>query len=387
MKNLELAKPTFRIIIPLLSLALLIAVSCSSGETVTEENTEASVIDRTLILNPGENNPRNSEGDFIQLNDGRILFVYSHYYGESSSDHGTAHLAGRYSEDQGQTWTEEDELILPNEGGMNVMSVSLLRLQNGDIAMFYLRKNNTDDCIPMMRISKDEAKTWSEAVPCITDREGYFVLNNDRVIQLENGRLLLAVAQHAAPGEEWGGMGKIFSYYSDDNGQTWKSSPELANPDSIVLQEPGVVELKDGTIMMFIRSNAGVQMLAYSQDQGETWSDLEKSTLVSPVSPATIERIPKTGDLLAVWNNNLADDPDIARLRTPLNAAISKDEGRTWESIKTLEDDPDGWYCYTAMDFVDDHVLLGYCAGNRPQGTGLSVTNVTRLGVDWLYNE
>lgn len=387
MKNLELAKPTFRIIIPLLSLALLIAVSCSSGETVTEENTEASVIDRTLILNPGENNPRNSEGDFIQLNDGRILFVYSHYYGESSSDHGTAHLAGRYSEDQGQTWTEEDEVILPNEGGMNVMSVSLLRLQNGDIAMFYLRKNNTDDCIPMMRISKDEAKTWSEAVPCITDREGYFVLNNDRVIQLENGRLLLAVAQHAAPGEEWGGMGKIFSYYSDDNGQTWKSSPELANPDSIVLQEPGVVELKDGTIMMFIRSNAGVQMLAYSQDQGETWSDLEKSTLVSPVSPATIERIPKTGDLLAVWNNNLADDPDIARLRTPLNAAISKDEGRTWESIKTLEDDPDGWYCYTAMDFVDDHVLLGYCAGNRPQGTGLSVTNVTRLGVDWLYNE
>src|SRR5690606_37475166 len=147
------------------------------------------------------------------------------------------------------------------------------------------------------------------------------------------------------------------------------------------------VELKDGTIMMFIRSNAGVQMLAYSQDQGETWSDLEKSTLVSPVSPATIERIPKTGDLLAVWNNNLADDPDIARLRTHLNAAISKDEGRTWESIKTLEDDPDGWYCYTAMDFVDDHVLLGYCAGNRPQGTGLSVPNVTRLGVDWLYNE
>src|SRR5690606_30436904 len=320
MKNLELAKPTFRIIIPLLSLALLIAVSCSSGETVTEENTEASVIDRTLILNPGENNPRNSEGDFIQLNDGRILFVYSHYYGESSSDHGTAHLAGRYSEDQGQTWTEEDELILPNEGGMNVMSVSLLRLQNGDIAMFYLRKNNTDDCIPMMRISKDEAKTWSEAVPCITDREGYFVLNNDRVIQLKNGRLLLAVAQHAAPGQEWGGMGRIFSYYSDDNGQTWKSSPELANPEDIVLQEPGLVELTDGSIMMFIRSNAGVQCLSYSRDMGETWSDLEKSKLVSPVSPATIERIPKTGDLVAVWNNNLAEDPDIARLRTPLNA-------------------------------------------------------------------
>src|SRR5690606_15932669 len=338
MKNLELAKPTFRIIIPLLSLALLIAVSCSSGETVTEENTEASVIDRTLILNPGENNPRNSEGDFIQLNDGRILFVYSHYYGESSSDHGTAHLAGRYSEDQGKTWTEADEMILPNEGGMNVMSVSLLRLQNNDIALFYLRKNATDDCIPMMRISKDEGKSWGEAIPCITDREGYFVLNNDRVIQLEDGRLLLAVAQHAAPGQEWGGKGIIYSYYSDDNGQTWQSSPEVANPEGIVLQEPGVVELEDGAIMMFIRSNAGVQCLSYSKDRGETWSEVEKSTMVSPVSPATIERIPSTGDLMAVWNNNLSEDPKIAGLRTPLNVAISKDEGKSWENTKTLED-------------------------------------------------
>jgi len=107
--------------------------------------------------------------------------------------------------------------------------------------------------------------------------------------------------------------------------------------------------------------------------------------LVSPVSPATIERIPGTGDLLAVWNNNLADDPDIAKLRTPLTAAISKDEGKTWANVKTLESDPDGWYCYIAMEFVGDDVLLGYCAGNRPNGTGLSVTNISKINKDWFY--
>lgn len=42
-------------------------------------------------------NPRNSEGDFIQLKDGKILFVYSHYDGKSSGDHASAYLAGRYS--------------------------------------------------------------------------------------------------------------------------------------------------------------------------------------------------------------------------------------------------------------------------------------------------
>src|SRR5690606_33162139 len=156
----------------------------------------------TLELNPSENNPRNSEGDFVTLKDGTVMFVYSKYVGESSSDHAPASLAARYSTDGGVTWTSEDQIIVPNEGGMNVMSVTLLRLQNGDIALFYLRKNSTEDCIPMLRISKDEAKTWSEAIPCITDKVGYFVLNNARVIQLQDGRLMMAVALHNTPGGE-----------------------------------------------------------------------------------------------------------------------------------------------------------------------------------------
>ncbi|NHE59864.1 sialidase family protein [Cyclobacterium plantarum] len=386
-----MVKDKFNGAIGIMVITALIAYGCGGNEVKDQtamENINEKVddgIQRNLVLNPGDNNPRNSEGDFIQLNDGRILFVYSHYYGESSSDHATAYLAGRYSSDKGESWTEADVEILPNEGGMNVMSVSLLRLQNGDIAMFYLRKNDTDDCIPMMRISKDETESWSEPIPCITDKEGYFVLNNDRVIQLEDGRLMLSVARHAGPDMEWSGKGDIFSYYSDDNGQTWQSSEEVPNPEDIVLQEPGVVELEDGSILMFIRSNAGVQCYSYSQDRGETWSEVEKSTLVSPVSPATIERIPSSGDLLAVWNNNLSDDPEISKLRTPLNAAISKDQGKTWEMTKTLEDDPDGWYCYIAMDFVGEDVLLGYCAGNRPAGTGLSVTKVSKVDMDWLY--
>ncbi|MDO6439891.1 sialidase family protein [Cyclobacterium sp. 1_MG-2023] len=379
--------------IKMLVLTALVTYGCAGksveDQTETSNATEKEIISvpGNLVLNPGDNNPRNSEGDFITLKDGKILFVYSHYYGESSSDHATAYLAGRYSEDKGKTWTAEDVEILPNEGGMNVMSVSLLRLQNDDIAMFYLRKNNTDDCIPFMRISKDEAQTWSAPIPCITDDEGYFVLNNDRVIQLEDGTLMLSVAKHAGPGMEWSGGADVYSYSSTDNGQNWKRSAQVPNPKGIVLQEPGLVELEDGSILMVIRTNAGVQCYSYSKDKGKTWSEVEESTLVSPVSPATIERIPGTGDLLAVWNNNLSDDPDIAKLRTPLNSAISKDEGKTWTNIKTLEDDPDGWYCYIAMDFVGDEVLLGYCAGDRPAGTGLSVTKVTKLGADWFYKE
>lgn len=359
--------------------------SCQSKQLSGPQQTSPTGKEVVLKIEPGEDNPRNSEGDFITLKDGRMLFVYSRYTGNSTSDHAPAFLAGRFSEDGGKTWQQEDQTIVEREGDMNVMSVSLLRLQNGAIALFYLRKNSTSDCIPMLRISKDEAKTWSAATPCITDQKGYFVLNNGRVIQLANGRLLMPVSRHKAPDTEWSNTGRIWNYYSDDNGQNWTASAEVPNPGGIDLQEPGVVALKDGRIMMFLRNGSGVQYLSFSENDGMSWSPAEASQIKSPRSPASIERIPATGDLLLVWNNNGGEIEELKGRRTPFNIALSRDEGKSWEHIKTIEDDPDGWYCYTAIHFSGRYVLLGHCAGNRPLGASLSVTNITRLSLDWIY--
>ena len=52
----------------------------------------APEITRNKLLPPGPGNPRNSEGDFIELKDGRILFVYTHFTG-SNDDNAAAHLA------------------------------------------------------------------------------------------------------------------------------------------------------------------------------------------------------------------------------------------------------------------------------------------------------
>ena len=350
---------------------------------------QVSGVEKNRLLPPSPGNARNSEGDFIQLKDGRILFIYTHFTG-GGSDHAAGFLAGRYSSDGGKTWTKEDVVIVPQSGGFNDMSVSLLRLQNGSIALFYARKNSMLDCRPVMRISNDEAKTWSDPMECITDQIGYYVLNNDRVIQLSGGRLILAVALHNL--EEWEApnwKGEVMCYYSDDSGESWRRNTTILTPKKpdgsrFIAQEPGLVELKDERLMMFIRSDAGAQLVSYSSDKGETWSESVKSTLQSPVSPATIERIPSTGDLLVAWNNHENIDESRKGKRTPFAVAVSKDEGKTWSHIKTLEDDPNGWYCYIAMEFVDDQVLLGHCAGDRRRG-GLNLTQITRFPVSWLY--
>jgi sialidase-1 len=355
-----------------LCLLILIGSGCKSR---TETKVADGKID-VLKLLPGNNNPRNSEGDFVTLKDGRVFFVYSHYTGTSGDDNATAYLAGRYSADKGKTWSE-DITVVEQEGTMNVMSVSLLRLQNGEIALFYLKKNSETDCIPMIRISTDETASWSAPVPCITDKPGYFVLNNNRVIQLKSGRLLQAVALHQSPGEtKSANVGRLWSYFSDDNGKTWKSSQEVANPGAVVTQEPGMVELKNGDVLMFIRTTAGVQYFSFSKDKGETWSPVEPSNIKSPCSPAIIARIPSTGDLLMVWNDN-----GTSQKRTPLNVAISKDEAKTWINNKILESKPDGVYCYPAVHFVDNAVLLNYSDWSTMGCT------ITRIDLDWIYKE
>jgi sialidase-1 len=342
------------------------------------------------LLPPGPGNPRNTEGDFVMLKDGRLLMIYSRFTSHGPADSGAAALAARYSSDAGRTWTQSDEIVVENEGGMNTMSVSLLRLASGEIALFYVRKNSMLDCRPYMRISRDEGKTWSKARRAISE-PGYYVLNNDRAYQTRKGRLLLPVALHRNESPEpakFNSRGVAMCYLSDNRGKSWRRSKtvlENPSPHPAGLQEPGIVELKDGRLLMYMRTGMGSQYFSYSSDGGDTWSPAEPSSLLSPLSPATIERIPKTGDLLAVWNDHSQVSPEIRnRLRTPLTVAISRDEGKTWEKARNIAEDPTGWYCYTAVEFAGSRLILGYNAG----GAGLpnlSRTVITYFDLDWLY--
>jgi sialidase-1 len=339
-----------------------------------------------LVIEPSKRHPRNSEGDIIELKGGRLCLIYTRFTG-GSDDQAAADLVKRTSDDDGKTWSG-DSIVVRHPGGLNVMSVSLLRLADGRIALFYLRKTSVEDCRPVMRVSSDEAGTWSRPTVCITDKVGYYVLNNDRAVQLSTGRLILPVAWHQGPGRQRDTAGVIMCYLSDDCGKTWRRSKDQFKgygPDGrrITVQEPGVVELKDGRLMMFMRTNAGSQYICYSQDGGETWSKVRPSSLISPLSPASIKRVPWTGDLLCIWNDHSGIHKYPRGRRTPLCLAISRDEGQTWSRSRVLEGNPDGWYCYTAVTFAGNRVLLAYCAGDKKVG-GLNRLKVLALSKDWL---
>lgn len=340
-----------------------------------------------LVIEPSQEYPRHSEGDIVELNDGRWCLIYTRF-DSKSGDHSPADLVRRLSTDGGVTWSEP-QVVVSQTGGLNVMSVSLLRLQNGAIALFYLRKTSREDCRPMMCVSTDETRTWSEPIVCIPD-VGYHVLNNDRAVQLKSGRLVLPVAWHQGPGKPRDSQGIIMCYLSDDNGKTWRRSKDTfrgynSDGQRVLVQEPGVIELVDGRLMMFMRTDAGSQYICHSSDDGETWSKARPSNLASPRSPASIKRIPWTGDLVGVWNDHSGRHPYPEGRRTPLCVAISKDEGATWGPSRVIEPNPDGWYCYTAITFVDDQMLLAYCAGDKEVG-GLNRLKLLTVSKDWLVS-
>ena len=378
-------KPWYRRMCFLTGVSFLLLTSTMPAEEVPQADTDGVI--RIPLLKPSAKYPRNSEGDFVQLADGRLMFVYTRFL--NGSDFATSVLAARFSSDGGLTWTNEDKVVVANEGKMNTMSASLLRLQSGRIALFYGRKNSLADCRFYMRISTDEAKTWTEPTLCIPDA-GYYIVNNDRVVQLPDGRLVIPAASPAErefrfidsqsdrinPSRE-----EAMCYLSDDEGRTWRRSHSVVKPPfdgEYGIEEPAIVQLKDGRLWMLCRTQEGRHYQSFSSDDGETWSTSTPTPLLSPCSPASIERIPQTNDLMLVWNDHRNVDAAHRGRRSPMNVAISRDEGKTWEQNRILGDIPGHEYSYTAIEFVGNRVVLGH---NVPG----AIQQITLFDVDLLY--
>jgi len=270
----------------------------------------------------------------------------------------------RTSTDGGLTWS--DPIPLP-EG---VMGNGLLRLQSGALALTsgdsLARTTNN-----RLWISNDEGQTWEARanVPLL----GFPYPNT--MIQLANGRLVFPSRIGYSNGSHPELLGKdVVSYgtwrghrrdiaghyhcpeidiasvsYSDDEGKTWQRCngdlmgwfDEHGIPNGFggvtACDEPSVAETKDGRVLFFARSTVGRIVQSYSRDDGATWSAVRPTDLASSYSPPYLARIPKTGDLLCVWNQVSREEIRRGYRRGRLSVALSEDSGMSWKNFKTLE--------------------------------------------------
>ena len=224
-----------------------------------------------------------------------------------------------------------------------------------------------------MIFSTDEGESWSEPQDVTNMPPIYMVCNNDRLIQLKSGRVIIPVAHHIYCSNRSLGAGVVRFLLSDDNGTTWKTSADCIYPESYMdrgFMEPGIIELTDGRLMCWMRTRAGCQYKTFSCDQGVHWSKpIPAFEFLSHDSPLSMKRNPANGKLYAVWNDynpkrSVRFNPARCVMgRTPLIMAVSSDEAVTWENHTALEDSPDHGYAYTAIMFDDNKLFLAYCCG------------------------
>jgi len=237
--------------------------------------------------------------------------------------------------------------------------------------------------VVFLRRSTDDCKTWS-APRLIFAPTGVSNINNDHVLRLRSGRIVLPVFHSPtvwAKDSHW----LAFCLYSDDDGQTWLASERKMDMANRGPEEPSIVELKqDGHLLALLRNSLGKIYQARSLDGGRTWSQPAATSLPAPLSPSLVKRIPTTGDLLLVWNRNYQPGHHHTGERTPLNTAISRDDGETWEKIKVIEHTPGGSAAYAAVTFVGNEALVTY----YHQQKGMSSASDVRLKivpVAWFY--
>jgi hypothetical protein len=218
-----------------------------------------------------------------------------------------------------------------------------------------------------------------------------------------------------------------YAYVSDDEGKTWTQSlSELfvsSYRAAYDLEEPAAVELKDGRLLLHLRSQLGRIYRSYSRDQGVSWAQPEGMPVAAGYTPCIVRRIPKTGDLLMIWNQVSRMEILNGFSRHRLSTAVSKDEGQTWTSFKNLESlddasvvkpppadrievlemwDDSGYFqplghprykrapgvlriCYPDVAFRGDEALIVYDYGLGVLGENVMATKFRAVPISWFY--
>lgn len=358
-----------------------------------------------LFLKADFGSCRMGEGSFIRRKDNSIMYVFSDFCGSDWHDHCEAVISAVFSYDDGESWQGRTVVAKKAEGAENVMSASLIRMNNGDIGLFYGEKLIKDGVIYdrfVLKRSSDEGVTWGEP-QCIIPPDSYFCWCNDRACRLKSGRIIIPASEHRHlfakdrpigddSADNWL-PGNISAFYSDDDGITWHRSGIVYPPfknDKNGFAEPGIIERDDKTLHMYTRSTLGFQYECFSKDGGESWSSAEPSkTFVSPDAPMLIKKIGERR-MAAVFNPVarpaacLMEQEERWKIlgRTPLLCAVSEDDDNTYTKFFYIEDDITNDYCYPAIIEGKDYFLIAYYhSGN----TGIPLSNLKITKV--MYSE
>ncbi len=229
----------------------------------------------------------------------------------------------------------------------------LFQVPNGQLILFYKVGPDPSHWWGEMKESADGGETWSEnrRLP-----EDIFGPIKNKPVLLEDGRLLCPSSKETEIGEDdhW----QVFVEETSDWGKTWSITKPLNDGVKTNAIQPSILSYADGRLQMLCRSRENRLMSFWSDDKGKNWGEVEITDIPNPNSGTDAVTL-KDGRQLLVYNPNEKNAGKWGGSRSPLSVAISW-EGRVWEKILDLEDEP-GEFSYPAViQTTDGQIHISY---------------------------
>jgi predicted neuraminidase len=212
----------------------------------------------------------------------------------------------------------------------------------------------------MAKISRDAARTWSEPF-VVTWDSGTMV--RSRPIALADGSYILPIYHETGADTEFTApdTSSVFLRFNPST-MEWTESNRVSS--RLGNLQPAVVELSSEHLLAFCRrggdyepGNDGNVVRTESLDSGKTWSPGTETEFPNPNAAVELIRL-KNGHLLFVYNNSAND-------RTPLTAAISTDNGRTFPFKRNIAEGNGDFAYPSALQSQDGLIHITYTSDER----------------------
>ncbi len=267
--------------------------------------------------------------------DGRLWAVW--YGGKTPGEDHNNYVVLAVSTDRGRSWSEEKLVIDPDgEGPVRAFDPEIWLAPDGQLWLFWAQGVDNPTKIGPCGVW---ATTAHEADGPDAQWSGPRRLC-DGVMMCKP--LVLSTGEWALPVSFWDRREAQSAgiVVSNDHGQTWSERGACdVPPESRDHDEHMLVELRDGSLWMLVRTKYGIGE-SVSTDRGRTWRALKPSTIPHPITRFFIRRL-QSGRLLLVRHDpedgGFADG-ESKGTRSHLKAHLSDDEGQNWPNELLLDE-------------------------------------------------
>jgi sialidase-1 len=193
--------------------------------------------------------------------------------------------------------------------------------------------------------SDDDGRTWRgpfNITQQIKREEWHLVLPGPgRGIQLRDGTLVMPAQQGRRERTH------SFFIFSEDHGETWRSSPPAVADADPLTTECQVVELGDGGLLLSMRNHDERKERAWAifrrGADGKLSSGRWEPTWYAVDDSRCQASLVRVGDAL------LFSNPASKENRERMTVRLSEDEGRTWSAGRLLHEGACGYSCMTPL--------------------------------------